>query len=307
MTKSRNLPENAIHIQAYADLQNYARAFAEGHLNFLMLLGPPGTGKSRCFQDAMGQNVCWIDGNATAFGIYVHAHENRDHPIVLDDVDGLYRDRNGVRLLKSLCQSETLKTLSWCSDSRTLEKRQIPKRFTTTSRVAIIANEWRTLNCDVLALEDRGHVIYFDPPPVEVHRRAGIWFWDQEIFDFVGEHLHHFVQHSLRTYRLAWEQKRAGLDWRNVVLNRCLSGNTLVVARLKSNPKYATEEERAKAFVEGGHGSRSTYFNHAKKLPSRRPVPKITLTSDVPSDTAREDGSSMLDLLRERFGDLGSG
>ena len=33
--------------------------------------------------------------------------------IVLDDIDGLYRDRNGVRLLKALCQSDPARSVGW--------------------------------------------------------------------------------------------------------------------------------------------------------------------------------------------------
>jgi hypothetical protein len=36
------------------------------------------------------------------------------------------------------------------------------------SRVAIIANEWKLLNRNVSALHDRGHVLVFEPNPLEV-------------------------------------------------------------------------------------------------------------------------------------------
>jgi hypothetical protein len=42
------------------------------------------------------------------------------------------------------------------------------------------------LNADVAALEDRGHVLVFEPTALEVHHQAAGWFWDQQIFDFVG-------------------------------------------------------------------------------------------------------------------------
>ena len=40
----------------------------------------------------------------------------------------------------------------------------------------------------------------------------------------------------------------------------------LIVAQLKSDRRFETEAERVRAFVDSGAGSRSTYFNHAKKL-----------------------------------------
>src|SRR5713226_4022568 len=121
------------------------------------------------------------------FGIYLQAYEHRHKPIVLDDVDGLYADRLGIRLLKALGQTEQTKTLSWQTAAPTLARSGIPRQFTTTSRIALVGNDWRTLNADVAALEDRGHLLLFEPTPLEVHRQAARWFWDQEVFDFVAD------------------------------------------------------------------------------------------------------------------------
>jgi hypothetical protein len=224
----------------------------------------------------------------------------------LDDVDGLYADRQGIRLLKALGQTETTKTLSWQSAAPTLERHDIPRQFTTTSRVALVGNDWKTLNADVAALEDRGHLLLFEPAPLEVHRQAARWFWDQEIFDFVADHLHLMVQHSLRTYRHALELKQAGLDWQQGVLCRCLTGAALQVAKLKANPAFASEAERVRAFVQAGAGCRASYFRHARKLRPLASTPKIALTrTSPPADAATH--ANHLDQLRRWFGRLGNG
>ena len=110
--------------------------------------------------------------------------------MVLDDIDGLYADRSGIRLLKALCQTEPVKTLGWHTLTPILELREVPQQFTTTSRLTLIGHDWKTLNADVAALEDRGHVLVFEPAALEVHRQAAGWFWDQQIFDFVAAQLH---------------------------------------------------------------------------------------------------------------------
>jgi hypothetical protein len=286
-------------------LASYAQAFANSHLNMLFVFGDPGLGKSRCIRGAVGETACWIDGTASAFGIYCQAYEHRNQALVLDDVDALYRDRSGIRLLKALCQTDRIKNVSWQTNAQGLQSRGIPRRFTTTSRVAIIANQWKSLNADVSALEDRGHAISFEPTPAEVHRHAATWFWDQEVFDLVGAYLHLIARPSLRTYVLAYERKVAGLDWHSAVLGRCLSGAALAVAKLKADPSYPTEEDRVRAFVASGAGCRATYFNHAQRLRGFEEVPAIKLMNTVPPRIA--DGASLLDLLRNRFGKLGSG
>ena len=266
MAEPKHIPRNAVVVERYQELNSFTQAFAAGHLRFLMVVGPAGTGKSRAMRSAVADRAAWVDGNATAFGVYCAAFMHQDEPIVLDDVDALYRDTNGIRLLKQLCQSETSRLLGWCSDPQYLERRGIPRTFTTSSPVAIIANRWSTMNADVAALEDRGHMIVFDPPPLEIHRQAALWFHDQEVFDFISEHLHLITAHSLRTYLLARELKKAGMDWKRTILGRFLSGRLLLVAQLKADPTFKSEAERVNAFREGGGGGRSTYFKFAKKL-----------------------------------------
>jgi hypothetical protein len=302
----KSLPSHAVRLTTFAELEPYVRAFGAGHLNLLMIFGPPGVGKSHSIRQALGSQVCWIGGQATPFGIYLQAYEHRHKPIVLDDVDGLYADRLGVRLLKALSQTERTKTICWQTAAPTLERSGIPRQFTTTSRVALVGNDWKTLNADVAALEDRGHLLLFEPSPLEVHRQAARWFWDQEIFDFVADHLHLMTQHSLRTYYHAWELKLAGLDWRQGVMGRCLTGVALAVARLKANPSFASEAERVQAFVQTGVGCRASYFRYAKRLQPLAIPPKITLTQTSPPVEAvpHEDH---LDQLRRRFGHLGNG
>jgi hypothetical protein len=172
--------------------------------------------------------------------------------------------------------------------------------------VVIIGNEWKSLNANVSALEDRGHCLVFDPSALEVHHQAAEWFWDQEVFDFIAQHLHLTEGPSLRTYIRAWEQKQAGLAWREVVLSGCLKGTTLEVAKLKAEPSFATEEDRAREFVEGGHGCRATYFIHAKKFQPKLEVPQIKLKHSSPPDSLKAV-PDYRELLRQRFEQLGKG
>ncbi len=305
MAKSRSLPKHVLRIERYDELAKFVKAFADGHLRFLMLVGAPGTAKSYHVRLAVGDRAGWIDGNATAFGIYEAAYQNCGEPLVLDDVDALYRDQNGVRLLKQLCQSDDPKRVGWHSDSRALERRGLPRQFLTRSSVAIIANRWHTANEDVSALEDRAHMLHFDPPPLEVHQQAATWFHDQEVFDFVADHLHLMSRHSLRTYIQAAELKQAGLEWKTPILSRFISGKAVLVARLMADPNMSSNEERISAFAALDGGCRATYFSYAKKLRRTNPAPRIKLANT--NNPAREQVDDVMSLLRKRFGSLGNG
>src|SRR4051812_19598988 len=178
-------PERAIVVTSYAELEAFLRAFADGHLGLLLLVGAHGLAKSRLVREALGDRACWIEGQATAFGLFRALYSHRDEPVVLDDLDGLFADRDAVRLLKALCQTETVKELSW--HTRAAEQAGLPDVFPTRSRVVVIANEWRTLNANVAAVEDRGHALAFEPSPVEVHKKVVSWFSDSDIYNFIGE------------------------------------------------------------------------------------------------------------------------
>ena len=107
----------------------------------------------------------------------------------------------------------------------------------------------------------------------------------------------------MRDYALAWELKRAGMDWGTWLLERWgMTGKRLLVAKLKADPSLGTEAQRVRAFIEQQGGCRATYFNHAKQL--GRPtedLPDIRLNNGPPDPPI----ASLLDLLRDRFGMLG--
>ncbi len=304
MTRGWEPPPGAMIARSYRELDQFVAAFADGLLNLLVILGRAGVQKSRAVKAAVGGRACWIDGSATAFGLYQQLYRHRDQAVVIDDVDGLYADRAAVRLLKCLCQSEPRKQLGWHS-AATGPQRQIPSSFETTSRVAILANEMRALNANVSAVLDRGHVLVFDPGPDEVHLRVAGWFWDQEIFDFVGRLLHLARPLSMRDYALTWELKRAGMDWRSWLLTRWgIRGTRLLVARLKADPSFASEAERVRAFTQQRGGCRATYYRHARRLGPPLPLVPIRLTNPPPHNRTLDEG--LLDLLRSRFGMLGN-
>jgi hypothetical protein len=255
-----------LHLSTYERLEEYLKAFAEGHFHLLILVGPGGIAKSRSVRAALGGKGVWIEGNATPFGMYVKLYRHRDEFVVIDDVDALYADRSGVRLLKCLCQTEEEKAVAWHSDARGLERQGIPKEFVTKSRVAIIANEWKTLDRNVGALQDRGHVLLFQPGAAEVHKKAGTWFEDKEIYDWFGANLHRVREPSFRHYVRARELKAAGMDWTEVLAAEEENRRARLVAELLASAAYGSTGERVKAFVQQGGGCRATFFNYRRKL-----------------------------------------
>ena len=263
---------HALHLTTYERLHTYVQAFAAGHFHLLILVGAAGLAKSRSVRAALGGQGCWIEGNATPFGMYAKLYQHRDQFVVIDDVDGLYADRSGVRLLKCLCQTEAEKTVAWHSDARGLERQGIPREFTTKSRVVIISNDWKTLNKNVAALQDRGHVIFFEPSAAEVHTQAGTWFDDPEIYAWFAAQLHRVHEPSLRHYVRARELKSAGMDWTDILGVEEENPKARLVAELLASPAYDGIEARAAAFVKQGGGCRATFYNYRRKIGGNGPA-----------------------------------
>jgi hypothetical protein len=156
--------------------------------------------------------------------------------------------------------------VAWHSDARGLERQGVPREFTTRSRVIIIANDWQTLNKNVAALQDRGHVLHFQPSAAEVHAQAGRWFPDREIYEWFAANLHRVRAPSLRHYVRARELKAAGMDWTEVLAGEAENRRARLVAELLASASYESTAARVQAFVERGGGCRATFFNYRRKL-----------------------------------------
>ncbi len=245
MTTRKSVPKEAVVVATYAEFEQFVEAFAAGHLNLLLVIGRAGVAKSQTIRRAVGNQVCWVESNATAFGIYRQIYEHRDRLVVIDDVDSLYSDKAAVRLLKCLCQTDPVKNVAWhtASTRKESEGEGLPIAFKTKSRVALIANDWKTLNANTAAVEDRGHLICFNPSSEEVHRKVAEWFWDQDIYDWFGEFLHLIPNLSMRHYVRASELKQSGLDWVKMLVSDAIPEKALLVAKLKADPSFKEERD----------------------------------------------------------------
>ncbi len=277
-------PRHAITLTSYAELRQFAEAFGTGKFNLLILVGTAGIAKSQTLRQVVGEGALWIEGNATAFGIYQAVYEHRDKPIVIDDVDTLYTDRAAVRLLKCLCQTDPVKQISWYSKAAGVG--DLPRVVETTSRVCIIANEWKQLNANVAAVQDRGHLVFFEPTPEEIHLQVAHWFWDQEVFDWFAEYLHLIPEPSMRHYVRAAELKAAGIDWVKVMLSDAVPEKALLIAKLKADPRFQEEQERVKAFRELGGGGQTTYYKWLGRI--RSPMDNTRLRVELPRARMQE-------------------
>ena len=278
------LPADAIVVTNYYDLGCYLNRFAEGSLDLVLLLGKPGIGKTEAIKHALGiddrhhSGALYVEGHAQPFGLYQGLWRTRDSPVVLDDLDRLYANPDCVRILKPLCNTCRAKRISWLSNAVAAVP-ELPNEFTTTSTVMLIANEWRSLNGNVRALEDRAIILWFNPTHDEIHRKTAEWFDEPEVYHFIGSYLPHIPQVSMRYYDKAKRLRDAGfLDWKKSLLQMMFSDRRLaVVAGLQLDPRLSSDTQRIAQFSAETGLSRSTYFRVKANLPIPTQPPRNVL------------------------------
>jgi hypothetical protein len=276
-TRSRtpSVPREVIRLTTYEHLDLYLSKFARGELGLVLLLGRHGTGKSETVRRVLSSRersgkratrLLYVEGHMQPFGLYRQLWEFRDQLVVLDDLDRLYADQDCVRLLKPLCNTMREKHLSWLTNV-TANDRTLPSSFTTSSNVILICNEWKSLNPNVRALEDRAIILHFCPDNGAVHRKVREWFEDEEVYEFLGRLLPRIPAVSMRHYCKGAQLRRAGLaDWRRSLLQMVLPNTqTAAVVAVQNDPMLTTEEQRAAAFVAMTGASRATYFRAKAK------------------------------------------
>jgi hypothetical protein len=194
-------------VTTYDELQTYIDLFTQGTLHVLVVESQPGLGKSQLVKHALQETPhCWIEGRLSAPMLYRTLYHYQDYPIIFDDADGLVKDVQALNLLKTLCQTDQDKRVSWHTQR---SPKDLPTSFGTSSPVCILTNHWGTTSAQLQAIADRGVHTVFTPDTAAIHAYA--WaFAAPTIHTFVGHYLPLIQSLSLRSYVLASEISQAG-------------------------------------------------------------------------------------------------
>ncbi len=265
------IPDSAITIRTYAELEQYADSFAGRRFDLVAVFSPGGQGKTQLFRRAMGcQEYLYVDGHATPFALYRQLHEYQNLPVLLDDADSLFRSPICASLLKPLCDTVRIKTLRW--NSRAARDEKLPREFTTTSRVLILGNRWNDHDSNMRAVADRGLFLYFAPDALEVHEKVKSlgFVTDPEILSFMEQQLSRIALPSMRFYVKAVQLKRAQItNWRDQLvemLNPSQESRDLALVKQLLELPFSTEEERVNQFRAVTGKSQATYYRYRSQL-----------------------------------------
>lgn len=269
-----------LQIETYDQLRHWCGVWASGGLPLLVVQSRPGLGKSRVAADFASQlaehprksNVplppnaqpslaagypVIVRSHCTPLQLYLDLYDHAGSPVVLDDLDLLLKTPLCVSILKSLCESETIRTVEYRSTTGVLDGRA--KSFKTDSPVLVNCNEWRGLN-SLTALASRAVILQFTPSTAEVVEHIRTWETvDKPLLEWFVTHGSLFPEFSLRDYALALELQAAKVDPRDTFLST-VDPKLAAVYRLQK--AYRTDLERLKHY----NASRADYYRRKRLL-----------------------------------------
>jgi hypothetical protein len=289
--RTKTIPPGARHLRNFEELDSYLVDFANGRYPFLWVMGRPGTQKTESTRGAMRGRAHYYRkaGQLTPLQLFIDCYHHRGQPIILDDAEHLLDNPVGAKLISALGDTTREKLLCYSTTARALG--DVPPTFLTASPLCILANR-PTRHEDV---RSRGLTLCHDPTNAALHRAVARWYWDQQIFDWFGEHLTRLPPVDTRWYLQAYWDKLSQRDWRQIVLRTHAPARAAcIIQDLEDNSAYPTREDKARRFVEllgtDKGASRASYFRLRKRLEDEErlavtTVPRIQLRYNRPPGT----------------------
>ena len=266
-------------VHRHEDWVHHAKSFARGDYPFLIATGPRGMSKSHTLKSLLPEDAVFVKGNCTPIMLFKGIYPIRKKGfIVIDDAEQNFMGKSntlGLNLLKALCDTTPVRSVSY--ESTSLVKEDFPTSFETSAKIAIITNQSLVGNSHLDALEDRGIVVRLAFDSTEVHKYVGT-FWhematgtyafDQEVYEYIEDHLSLISKPSLRLYMNAAMLKRSGGDrWKQSIFQSVgMSQSHQVAKRLLEDSSYSLQEDRVKAFMTMTGQSRNQFFIIKKEI-----------------------------------------
>jgi len=162
-------------------LDDMTRAVKRGDVRAMIVSGPPGVGKSFGVEQVLSKHDVFatvaqndklkkyeiVKGAMSAIGLYKKLYEYSDRKsiIVFDDCDSVLLDDIALNILKAALDSSKKRTISWNTDSRSLQAEGVPNQFDFNGGAIFITNikfenvRSKKLQDHLAALESRCHYL----------------------------------------------------------------------------------------------------------------------------------------------------
>jgi len=239
-------------------LQEMTRATIAGDVRAMIVVGPPGVGKSYgveyeleksgMFDKIAGRRIKYqiIKGAMTPIGLYctLYKHSDAGNVLVFDDCDSVFQDELSLNVLKAALDSSKKRKIFWNSDSSMLRREGVPDQFDFKGGCIFITNlqftniKSKKMQDHLEALQSRCHFLdlTLDTARDKLLRikqifRQGQLFNDYEFDATTGEDIIEFMSENkdkLRELSLRMALKIADLtkvsknNWKALAQSTCM-------------------------------------------------------------------------------------
>ena len=133
----------------FDDMNNLTKMVANNVSPSLVITGQPGLGKTFNVTKTLteiglkeNEQFVHVKGRCTAAGMFITLFENSDKLIIFDDCDSVFKDADGVNLLKGALDSYDKRTITWMSAKglKNNDGDYLPRSFNFTGRIIFISN-----------------------------------------------------------------------------------------------------------------------------------------------------------------------
>ena len=247
--------------QRFDILQQMTRATISGDVRAMIVVGPPGVGKSYgvefeleksgLFDKLSSRKIKYeiVKGAMTPIGLYctLYRHSDRNNVLVFDDCDSIFNDDLSLNILKAALDSGKKRRIFWNSDSAMLRREGVPDQFDFKGGAIFITNlkfnnvKSKKMQDHLEALQSRCHFLdlTLDTMRDKYLRikqifRQGQLFKDydfseekgNEILEFMSENKDKLREMSLRmALKLADLTKVSEENWKALAQSTCMKNN----------------------------------------------------------------------------------
>ena len=207
-------------VTTYKLLGDYIKAFADNNISLLVIRSYGGLAKTYTLKNIIRDTACqFFNGHATPLSIYMTLLNSPDDLVVFDDVDSLINNKVTVSLLKQFCELSDNKTIRY-NTTHKVNKAVVEPMFNSNNKVCLLCNDFKRIGHNIKALLSRGIYIDFKPSYPEILAKLKAFTnLDPEIYDYIELHNASIKQLNLRTYIKCVELKKAGLCWKDYLIN----------------------------------------------------------------------------------------
>jgi len=269
--------KNCVPLEKYKNIVKYIKLIHNGNtkINSVIIEGETGLGKSTLVKAILKEikiNFVFYNSYSTPLSFYKNVYLNRDKTLLLDDIEGLFKDRKGISILKALLNTDEVKFIRYDSTS---EKLDVPSEFIFNGKMIILSNDIHKHIDDALISRGIYRKVNFTFKEILDIAKSIIKFHHKnlkekevkEILNFIKENADvTTINFNFRTInKIVDFYKFDKQNWRELALEEIPKDEELVII-IKLMRKNIPVSIQIKQFIEETGKSRATYFRLKKKL-----------------------------------------